>query len=181
MRNFVHPSNRGLLRPPTAFIWALLNFYRFGFRQSLCPLSFSNRNHFDNSSSILSLRGELLNAERFVRCCIGIVLNGPFLTAQNSAIQQYPQCRRLILYGNTAYSVWCILFNGIKARQNHTSADVFLNYLRHFAMIESIVVSLFSHPLIFFPFFRKHFNISHARCSRVRYQSIHESQIIAIS
>lgn len=37
-------------------------------------------------------------------------------------------------------------------------------------------VFLFSHPLIFFPFFRKHFNISHAR-----YQSIYESQIINIS
>ena len=36
-------------------------------------------------------------------------------------------------------------------------------------------------PSSSFLFFRKHFNISHARCSRVRYQSIHESQIINIS
>lgn len=44
----------------------------------------------------------------------------------------------LILYGNTIYSVRGILFNGIKVRQNHTAADVFLNYLRYFTMIESI-------------------------------------------
>lgn len=54
----------------------------------------SNRNHFDNSSSTLNSRGvELLNSERFVRCCIGVALNGPFLTAQNSAIKRCPQCR----------------------------------------------------------------------------------------
>lgn len=46
-----------------------------------------------------------------------------------------------------------MLFNGIKPRQNHTAADVFLNYLRYITMIESMVVFLFSHPLIFFPFF----------------------------
>ena len=40
------------------------------------------------------------------------------------------------------------------SKQNHTAADVFLNYLRYFTMIESMWwVSLFSHPLIFFPFF----------------------------
>ena len=56
---------------------------------------FSNRNHFDNSSSALNSRGvELLNSERFVRCCIDVALNGPFLTAQNSVTKQYPQCRR---------------------------------------------------------------------------------------
>ena len=32
-----------------------------------------------------------------------------------------------------------MLFNGIKARQNHTAADVFLNYLRYITMIESMV------------------------------------------
>lgn len=43
----------------------------------------------------------------------------------------------LILYGNTIYSVRGILFNGIKVRQNHTAADVFLNYLRYFTLIKS--------------------------------------------
>lgn len=47
----------------------------------------------------------------------------------------------LVLYGNTIYSVRGILFNGIKVRQNHTAADVFLNYLRYFTMIESMPFS----------------------------------------
>ena len=72
----------------------IVSSIEYGSRQSLCPLSFFNRNHFDNSSSILNLRSELLNSKRFIRCCIGIVLNGPFLTAQNSAIKRCPQRRR---------------------------------------------------------------------------------------
>lgn len=44
----------------------------------------------------------------------------------------------LVLYSNTIYSVRGILFNSIKVRQNHTAADVFLNYLRYFTMIESM-------------------------------------------
>ena len=63
------------------------------------------------------------------------------LTAQNSAIKRYPQCRRLILYVNTIYSVRGILFNGIKSRQNHTAADVFLNCLRYFTLIKSSPIS----------------------------------------
>ena len=47
----------------------------------------------------------------------------------------------LVLYGNTIYSVRGILFNGIKVRQNHTAADVFLNYLRFFTKIKSSPVS----------------------------------------
>lgn len=47
----------------------------------------------------------------------------------------------LILYGNTIYSVRGILFNGIKVRQNHTAADVFLNYLRYFTLIKSSPIS----------------------------------------
>ena len=47
----------------------------------------------------------------------------------------------LVLYGNTIYSVRGILFNGIKGRQNHTAADVFLNYLRFFTKIKSSPVS----------------------------------------
>mgnify|MGYP005771287055 CR=1 FL=1 len=66
-------------------------------------------------------------------------------------------------------------------RQNHTAADVFLNYMRYFTMIESMVGFPLLPPPHLLSFFRKHFNISHARCSRVRYQSIHESQITNIS
>ena len=47
----------------------------------------------------------------------------------------------LVLYGNTIYSVRGILFNCIKARQNHTATDVFLNYLIYFTMIESSPIS----------------------------------------
>lgn len=47
----------------------------------------------------------------------------------------------LILYGNTIYSVRGILFNGIKVRQNHTAADIFLNYLRYFTLIKSSPIS----------------------------------------
>lgn len=47
----------------------------------------------------------------------------------------------LVLYGNTIYSVRGILFNGIKVRQNHTAADVFLNYLRYFTLIKSSPIS----------------------------------------
>lgn len=47
----------------------------------------------------------------------------------------------LVLYGNTIYSVRGILFNGIKPRQNHTAADVFLNYLRYFTLIKSSPIS----------------------------------------
>lgn len=47
----------------------------------------------------------------------------------------------LVLYGRTIYSVRGILFNGIKVRQNHTAADVFLNYLRFFTKIKSLPVS----------------------------------------
>ena len=47
----------------------------------------------------------------------------------------------LVLYGSTIYSVRGILFNGIKVRQNHTAADVFLNYLRYFTLIKSSPIS----------------------------------------
>lgn len=47
----------------------------------------------------------------------------------------------LILYGSTIYSVRDILFNGIKPRQDHTAADVFLNYLRYFTLIKSSPIS----------------------------------------
>jgi hypothetical protein len=47
----------------------------------------------------------------------------------------------LVLYGNTIYSVRGILFNGIISKQNHTAADVFLNYLRYFALIKSSPIS----------------------------------------
>jgi len=47
----------------------------------------------------------------------------------------------LILYGNTIYSVRGILFNGIISKQNHTAADVFLNYLRYFTLIKSSPIS----------------------------------------
>ena len=33
--------------------------------------------------------GELLNSERFVRCCIGVALNGPFLTPLNYTVTRY--------------------------------------------------------------------------------------------
>lgn len=45
----------------------------------------------------------------------------------------------LVLYGSTIYSVRGVLFDGIKSKQNHTAADIFLNYLRYFTMIESMV------------------------------------------
>lgn len=87
----------------------------------------------------------------------------------------------LVLYDNAIHSSQGILFNGIISKQNHTAADVFLNCLRYFTMIESMVGFPLLPPPHLLSFFRKHFNISHARCSRVRYQSIHESQIINIS
>ena len=34
-----------------------------------------------------------------------------------------------------------MLFNGIKSKQNHTAADVFLNYLRYFTLIKSSPIS----------------------------------------
>lgn len=43
----------------------------------------------------------------------------------------------LVLYGNTIYFVRGILFYCIKASQNHTAADFFLNYLRYFTLIKS--------------------------------------------
>lgn len=47
----------------------------------------------------------------------------------------------LILYGNTIYFVRGKLFYCIKASQNHTAADVFLNYLRYFTLIKSSPIS----------------------------------------
>ena len=82
-----------------------------------------------------------MNSERFVRCCIGIVLNGPFWQRKIPPSNGVHGAGALILYGNTIYFDRGILFNGIKARQNHTAADVFLNYLRYFTLIESSPIS----------------------------------------
>ena len=91
--------------------------------------------------SVVTLSIELLNLAQIDPYCRVVVECGSLLSAQNSVIQRYPQCRRLVLYGNTIYSVRGILFNGIKPRQNHTAADVFLNYLRYFTMIKSSPIS----------------------------------------
>lgn len=125
--------------------------------------------------SAVTLSSELLNLAQIEPCCRVVVECDSLLAAENSVIKRCSQCRYPILCDNAIYSSR-VYFLMVSNPDRITQQQMFFNYLRYFTMIESMVVSLFSHPLIFFPFFRKHFNISHAR-----YQSIHESQIINIS
>ena len=53
---------------------------------------------------VVILTTELLNPTHFVACCRVVVECGSLLSAQNSVIQRYPQCRRSILYHNAIYS-----------------------------------------------------------------------------
>ena len=132
---------------PRVTFWA--SIYRVSYGNSIS----ANKEYLDALNSSLNLRGELLNSERFVRCCIGVALNGPFLTAQNSAIQQYPQCRHLILYDNMIYSSWDILFNCINP-DRITLQQMFFSTIWDISLWSNQWwISLFSHPLIFFPFF----------------------------
>ena len=87
----------------------------------------------------------------------------------------------LILYGSTIYSVrvnFLIVSIQIESHRSRRFSQPFEIF--HYDRINGGFPSSPT-PSSSFLFFRKHFNISHARCSRVRYQSIHESQIINIS
>ena len=89
--------------------------------------------------SAVTLSIELLNLAQIEPYFRVVVECDSLLAARNSVIKRCPQCKRPYIIRQHDIFFSGILFNGIKPRQNHTAADVFLNYMRYFTMIESMV------------------------------------------
>lgn len=89
--------------------------------------------------SAVTLSTELLNLAQIEPYCRVVVECGSLWQRKIPPSNDVHSVDVLVLYGNAIYSVQGIVFNGINPRQNHTAADAFLNYLRHFTMIESMV------------------------------------------
>lgn len=90
---------------------------------------------------VVILTTELLNPAQIEPCCRVSWNATPFWQFKIQSSNDIHSADALVLYGSTIYSVRGILFNGIKVRQNHTAADVFLNYLRYFTLIKSSPIS----------------------------------------
>ena len=102
---------------------------------------------------VVILTTELLNPPHFVACCRVVVECGSLLSAQNSVIQRYPQCRRSILYHNAIYSSR-VYFLMASNPDRITPQQTLLSIIWDISLWSNQWwVSLFSHPLIFFPFF----------------------------
>lgn len=126
--------------------------------------------------SAVALSSELLNLAQIEPCCRVVVECDSLLAAENSVIKRCSQCKYPILCDNAIYSS-LVYFLMVSKPDRITPQQMFFSIVWDISLWSNQWwVSLFSHPLIFFPLFRKHFNISQAR-----YQSIHESQIINIS
>lgn len=132
--------------------------------------------------SAVVLSTELLNPTRFVAYRTGgRGMRLPFDSAK-FCHERMSTTQTPLYYTVTRYIPFEVYFLMVSKPDRITPQQMFFSTIWDISLWSNQWwVSLFSHPLIFFPFFRKHFNISHARCSRVRYQSIHESQIINIS
>ena len=85
---------------------------------------------------VVILTTKLLNLAQIEPCCRVVVECGSLWQRNFPPSSNIRNAGSLILYDNTIHSSWCMLFNGIKVRPNHTTV-VYINYLKYCTLIWS--------------------------------------------